>query len=527
MRSLNGIGASPIPTPDIEKILTIQKRNWLIMRSRKAKPKRKPAPMRAGAEMLIRPRLQVLTDAQKETLFLSAMEVLQSTGVRVDHDEGLELLAGAGARVGKDRRVYISSNLVEEALVKAPRQITFYDRLGNRALSLGGTEVHYSSQIDSMFFFDPFTRERRALKRSDTRLGAIVCDALPNIGLISPSAPYSDVPSQLGYTIAHKEILQHSTKPLMHGMLDLESLKEVAEMAALVRGGWDELARRPYYLHYAEPFSPLTHTVEGVDKLLYCVEKGIPVIYTPMTMGGSSGPVTGAGNLVSLMAESLGGFVMAQLKRPGAPVVFGGVPTIMDMSNMISSYGAPEMHLWSAAMTEMAQYLHLPVMSTAGCTDSVTFDQQAAAESAISCLMAALSGANLVHDVGFMEAAASASLELIVATDEFIGMIKTIMGGMEISPETLALDVIDKVGSDGNYMGEDHTANHFREHFRPSLMTRHDHAQWVAEGKLTMGDRANARVCQLIEDHKPVPMDPELVAELDKMEKLWWKRVEE
>ncbi|MCP4424462.1 MAG: trimethylamine methyltransferase [Chloroflexi bacterium] len=478
--------------------------------------------MRSGTSSLITPRLQILSEDQKETLFLSALEVLQSTGVRVDHDEGLELLAGAGARVGKDRRVYIGSNLVEDALVKAPRQITFYDRLGDRAFSLGGTEVHYASQIDSLFFFDPFTGHRRPLLRTDTRLGAIVCDALPNIDMISPSAPYDNVPSQLGYTIGHKEILLNSTKPIMHGMLDLASLKDVAEMAALVRGGWDELARRPYYLHYAEPFSPLTHSVDGTGKLLYCVEKGIPVIYTPMTMSGSSAPVTGAGNLVSLMAESLGGFVMAQLKRPGAPVVFGGVPTIMDMTNMISSYGAPEMHLWSAVMCEMAQYLHLPVMSTAGCTDSVTFDQQAAAESAISCLMAALSGANLVHDVGFMEAAASASLELIVATDEFIGMIRAIMGGIEISPETLALNVIDQVGPSNDYMAEDHTARHFREHWQPSLMTRHSYEQWVAEGKLTMGDKANARVRQLIREHEPTPMDPALVAELDKMEELWW-----
>ncbi len=483
--------------------------------------------MRPGAATLITPRLQILSDDQKETLFLSALEILQSTGVRVDNDEGLELLAGAGACIGKNRRVYIGSNLVEDALVKAPRQITFYDRLGERALRLGGTEVYYASQIDSLFFFDPFTRDRRPLVRSDTRLGAVVCDALPNIAMISPSAPYDDVPGELGYTIGHKEILLNSTKPLMHGMLDLASLKDVAEMAALVRGGWDELARRPYYLHYAEPFSPLTHSVDGVAKLLYCVERGIPVIYTPMTMSGSSAPVTAAGTLVSLMAESLGGFVMAQLKRPGAPVVFGGVPTIMDMSSMISSYGAPEMHLWSAAMSEMAQYLHLPVMSTAGCTDAVTFDQQAAAESAISCLMAALSGANLVHNIGFMEAAASASLELIVATDEFIGMIRTIMGGVEISPETLALDMIDQVGPSGNYMGEQHTVRHFREHWQPSLMTRHSYDQWVAEGKLTMGDKANARVLQIIKEHKPEPVPPELVAELDKMEKLWWKRVGE
>ncbi len=247
----------------------------------------------------------------------------------------------------------------------------------------------------------------------------------------------------------------------MHGTGDFDSLVAVAEMAAVVAGGWEELARRPYYVHYAEPFSPLTHTDEGVAKLLYCVEKGIPVIYTPMTLAGSTAPVTGAGNLVACMAESLSGLVMAQLKRRGAPVIFGGVPTIIDMSTTLVSYGAPEMSLWSAALAEMAQYLHVPVFSTAGCTDAVAFDQQAAAESAISCLMAALSGANLVHDVGFTEAANSASLELIAATDEFIGMVDTIMNGIEVSPETLALDVMEAVGAGGSYFGEAHTARPF------------------------------------------------------------------
>jgi len=182
-----------------------------------------------------------------------------------------------------------------------------------------------------------------------------------------------------------------------------------------VAGGWEALARRPYYVHYAEPFSPFMHTDEGIAKLLFCVEHGIPVIYTSMTLAGSSAPVTAAGNLVACMAESLSGLVIAQLKRRGAPFIFGGVPTIMDMKSMLVSYGAPELSLWAAALTEMAHYLHLPMFSTAGCTDAVDFDQQAAAESSISCLMAALSGANLVHDVGFTEAANSASLELIVA----------------------------------------------------------------------------------------------------------------
>jgi len=490
--------------------------------------------MRTGSTALMTPRLQVFAGDQKETLFLRILEVLERIGVQVDNDEGLELLNGAGARIGSKRRVFIPSYLVEDALAAAPRQITIYNRLGQPVVHLEDRQVAFCSQVDSTYFFDPFEYEpnkpldhnRRLCVRADARLGAVLCDALPRIDMVSFSSLYHDVPAQIAIRVGHKDTIANCTKPLMHGTSDFASLVAVAEMAAVVAGDWEELARRPYYVHYAEPFSPLTHTDEGVAKLLYCVEKGIPVIYTPMTLAGSSAPVTGAGNLVACMAESISGLVMAQLKRRGAPVIFGGVPTVIDMSTTLVSYGAPEMSLWSAALAEMAQYLHVPVFSTSGCTDAVAFDQQAAAESAMSCLLAALSGANLVHDVGFTEAANSASLELIAATDEFIGMVSTILKGIEVSPETLALDVMEAVGAGGSYFGEKHTAGHFRANWFAKLFNRGNYEQWMAAGGLSLGDRANRRVRQILHEHQPEPLPPEVQAELDKIEDFWWREVE-
>ncbi|OQY31035.1 MAG: hypothetical protein B6243_09120 [Anaerolineaceae bacterium 4572_5.2] len=429
--------------------------------------------VKAGVTTLITPRLQVLAEDQKETLFLNILEILERTGVRVNNDEGLELLSGAGARVGPDRRVHIPSFMVEDAIASAPRRIAIYNRNGERAVLLEDRRTYFASQIDSTYFFDPFDGSRRLCAREDVPLGAKLCDALPNIDLVSFSSLYSDVPGEIAIQIGHKDAVLNGTKPLLHGTGDLAGLKAAAEVASIVAGGWDELARKPYYIHYAEPLSPMTHTEDGVAKLLYCVERGIPVIYTPMTLAGSSAPVTGAGNLVACMAESLSGLVMAQLKQRGAPVIFGGVPTIIDMASTLVSYGAPEMSLWASALAEMGHYFHLPVFSTAGCTDAVTFDQQAAAESAMSCLMAALSGANLVHDVGFMEAANSASLEMIVASDEYISMIRTIMGQQA--------------------------------------------------GGLTLGEKANQRVQQILEEHEASPLTPEVVAELNALEARWWK----
>jgi trimethylamine--corrinoid protein Co-methyltransferase len=481
--------------------------------------------MKTDSTTLATPRLHVLTEDQKERLFLNVLDVLERIGVRVDNNEGLDLLDGAGARIGSKKNVCFPPFLVKDALGSAPPCITIYDRLGEPAVRLEDRRVSFCSQTDSTFFFDPFDRARRACVRADARLGAVLCDALPNIDMVSFSSLYSDVPGQIAIRIGHKDTVMNCTKPLMHGTGDFASLMAVAEMAAVVAGGWDELAQRPYYVHYAEPLSPLTHTDEGVAKLLFCVEHGIPVIYTPMTLAGSTAPVTAAGNLVACMAESLSGLVLAQLKRRGAPIIFGGVPTLIDMSTTLVSYGAPEMSLWSSALTEMAHYLHLPVFSTAGCTDAVAFDQQAAAESAISCLMATLCGANLVHDVGFTEAANSASLELIVATDEFIGMIGAIINGFEITPETLALDIMEQVGPRGSFLGERHTVQHFRKNWFPKLMNRGNYEQWTAAGGLSLGDKANQRVRNLLRKHETATLSPDVAGELDRLEERWWREV--
>ena len=471
------------------------------------------------------PRITILSEEQKKILFQSVLEVYETTGIQVDNREGLELLRGAGARVGEKNRVHIPAFVVEDALKTAAHSVSLYNRLGEKTVVLEGRRSYFASQVDSTYFFDPFDRVRRRSVRADARLGAVVCDALPHIDLVSFSSLYSDVPAPIALRLGHKDTVTNCTKPIMHGTAELGSLKAIAEMAAVVKGGWDELRQKPYYIHYVEPLSPQVHTDVGVAKLLFCVEHGIPVIYSPMTVGGGSAPVTGAGNLVACMAESLIGVVLAQQIRPGAPVLFGGVPTVIDMTSGMVSYGAPELNLWSAALTEMAHYLGLPVFSTAGCTDAVIFDQQAAVESAMSCLMAALSGANLIHDVGFTESANSASLELIAATDEFIDFIGAMVKGIDVTEESLALKAIDQAGPGGMFLTEEHTMRNFRKNWFPSMMNRQNFDGWAAGGSLSLEEKANRRVRGILEGHQPEPLADDVAAELEKMEKSWLKEV--
>jgi len=228
-------------------------------------------------------------------------------------------------------------------------------------------------------------------------------------------------------------------------------------------------------------------------------------------LSGATAPVTLAGCLALANAESLTGLVMAQLKREGAPFIYGGGVLPMDMRTSIVAYGAPELQLAGAALADMAHFYTLPRFSGAGASDSKILDQQAMIEGTLSTLMQALCGANLVHDVGYLESGLTSSYEMVAAIDEVISMVKYIMSGVEINEETLALDVIDRVGPGGNFIDDKHTLRHFRGGWFPRLLDRKNYAAWASDGKQTMGDRLNKRVKEILAEHVPEPLPSETV----------------
>lgn len=261
----------------------------------------------------------------------------------------------------------------------------------------------------------------------------------------------------------------------------------------------------------SKPSSPLSNTRAALEKLLFCAEKGIPAIYTPCTIAGATAPATMAGILAQDLAECLVGIVIAQLKRKGTPIIIGGVQSILDMATMIYSYGAPELSLLSAASTDIAKWLRLPMFSTAGCSDAKILDEQAAIESTMSIVVAAFSGANLIHDVGYLEAGLAGSYDMLVMSDETIGMAKRILRGVTVDEETLALDVIHRVGPGGDFLADDHTLKHFKEEFWfPSLIDRKRRDEWEAGGNMDHAQRVRKKVIDLIENYHPVPIQSDV-----------------
>jgi trimethylamine--corrinoid protein Co-methyltransferase len=291
-------------------------------------------------------------------------------------------------------------------------------------------------------------------------------------------------------------------------------------MAAEVAGGLEALQARPFLLAYPEPISPLVYPDEVVDRIFISADLFMPQIPGPSVQFGATGPVTLAGAIAQVVAESLMGVVLAQLRRPGAPCVLGANLATFDMSTAQLTLASPEMSLALAGQAEVAQALGLPTWGLAGSTDSKLLDAQAGMESAFSILAQGLAGLNLIHDVGYMDMAMVCSTEMLVLGNEAIGMAKRFIRGIQVNAETLARDVIEKVGPGGHYLQEDHTYHHFRQElWRPSISTRQDYSLWQADGAKDMEQRIGEKLVEIKETHEVPSLPDEVLAALERVKR--------
>jgi trimethylamine--corrinoid protein Co-methyltransferase len=211
-------------------------------------------------------------------------------------------------------------------------------------------------------------------------------------------------------------------------------------------------------------------------------------------------PITVAGALALGNAGQLAGLVLSQIKREGSPFLRskpGGDG--MDMRSMVSLYAAPDGGPFG---WDLARHYGIPTFGAAGCSDAKVFDAQAAAEAALTLFDNTVSGANLIHDIGYLDCAMTGSLELVAFCDEIIGWLRRYLRKLEISEETLALDLIHEIGPDGHFVETRHTLRHVREDWRPTLLDRSNYQRWAAAGATTLQQRAKPKVLEIIENHR-------------------------
>lgn len=465
------------------------------------------------------PNFSVLSQDQVFEIHRASLEVLEKTGYKILSKNAINLLKKAGARV-EGEIVKTPQHIVEECLRLAPKGFILYDREGNRALELEGRKSYFGTSTASPNTRDAVTYEVHPTRVEDIARGAFIADALPNIDWVMPMGSSQDVPALVAELYEFEAVVTHTKKPIVFIAYSPRGHQMVYEMAAQVAGGIDRLRERPFLVAYPEPITPLVYPQEVAEKLLYTAELGMPVIGGPADQAGATSPVTLAGTLVLMNAESLMGLVLSQLKGPGTPYILGGVPSVIDMATGGPSVGAPELSLMTAAYGDVARFYGLPTWGTAGCSDAKILDPEAGIESAFSCLAQALGGINLIHDVGYLDSGMVCSAEMLVLGDEVIGMVKRFLQGIEVNAETLAREVIETVGPGGNFLQEDHTYRYFRkEHWIPSLMARQKYDTWEEQGRKTMGDRIQEKIQHILETHKVSPLADSVLKELDRLKK--------
>ena len=455
------------------------------------------------------PQFAVLSDSQLQSLHLAALETLRRTGIRFFHAGALEMLKAAGAFVSDGNLVKFPAALVEDALAAVPGRIVLCDRDGAPAIFLEGTKTWFGTGSDCLNLLDPETGEHRSFTQADLIAGYHLCDALPNISFVMSIGIPADAPAHAAYDAQMALMLEHTTKPLVFVTNDRASCQRAIDMAAAVAGGHEALTEQAHILLYSEPSSPLKQSETAVDKLLLMADYRLPVVHSPGPQIGATAPITMAGGLVMSLAEILSSIVVHQLRRPGAPFVFGAGLHHIDMGSMQICYASPEFQLTKAAVAQLGRYYGIPTWGYAGCSDAKVMDEQAAVEATLSVMMAKLTGANLIHDVGYMESGLTASYEMIVLTDELVAMTDHLMKGIEVSDQTLLIDELDRVGPGGQFLDTDETRAHYRDFWFPRLLDRRIRPNWLAAGGTTLGGRLNAKVKRIIKDHKPKPLAAE------------------
>jgi trimethylamine--corrinoid protein Co-methyltransferase len=453
----------------------------------------------------------MLSKDQLQALFDGVLHVLENIGLDVHHDEARDILKQAGAWV-EGIRVNIPSYLVKRSLAMAPRSFTVFARDGNpnHDIHIGPGRAYFGPGPTPPNFIDVETQERRPFIKDDARIVATVVDALPNIDFCESLGTISDVHPDLAASYEFAEMFPNTSKPIVAWSYGWDDSEDIHKIAAAEAGGQEAFEKRPNYIHYCEPLSPLVSTFEAVDKLIFAARHRVPLIFTPCPLAGGTAPMTAAGIIIQAAAESWMGLTLAQAIQPGLPFFMGGVLSVMDMNAMILSYGAPELSLMMAGITELAHFAGIPLWQTGGCTDSKTLDEQAALEGSMSCFFSALSGGDLCHDVGYTESGITGSILQTAMMDEAIGYSRRITRGIEVNEDTLATDVIHKVGPNGHYLYEKHTLRHFKSEFwYPNLCDRRSYEDWEKRGGTTLRERVIARVHDILSSHKPSAVKPE------------------
>lgn len=446
-----------------------------------------------------------LTDEAVQTIHDASIRVLEKTGFTYESglEDTLAMLEKAGATVDRENtRIFFPKDLITDLAANAPERVVLYSRDGKNDLDLTEHRVYLGTGGAAIKILDLQTGKARPSTLNDLyQLGRLV-DRLDNIHFfLRPCVP-TDIPGSAYDINVFYTALKATGKHVMAGVNDVEGFQKVLELAAMVAGGVKKLQESPFISVITSfAISPLKLCTQSTRIMQEAVRHRIPVALSCAPMAGSTSPITMAGTLAQVHAEQLVGIAICQLTNTGAPILYGGIPGMANLTNMGYLGGAVECGMMNAAIHQLANHINVPNYNSSGLSDAKIPDAQAGWEKAVTTLLVAMSGSNYVHHAaGMLESMLTVAYEQFVIDDEIIGMCCKVLKGIDVDAEHLALDTIASVGPGGNFMTADHTIAHMRkEYFNGNGVTdRKTRDTWVKEGEIDTWSRARKMVKEML-----------------------------
>jgi len=463
--------------------------------------------------------LQFLTKSQVESLHEAILSVLWETGVRIEWRPALEVYAGAGCRVDFERQlVQIPERVLEQALKTAPAAFSLYGSSPTDEIHVTLDDIYTIAGSSALNVLDLAGRHRPATLQDLADFTRLI-DALENADIMHAMVVPQDIP-QAGFDrVLLATVLKNSSKHYYSQGLGGASVREQVEIAAVVQGSTQAVMQQPCFSMVVCLVSPLVHPAERVQEIMECARFGIPLWLEATNMMGATAPITVAGALVEHSANVLASLVLAQLVRPGLPCIFSVASGGFNMRTGSYVSASPEMVQLHCATAQMAHFYGLPFHGGGG-LDACLPDAQAGYERTLQALPMTLAGVNFFClAFGMMNQLLTSSFEQAIIDNEIFSAVFRLAEGIQVTPETIALDQIRKAGPGGQFLNQAYTLHNYRrEQWQPELTNRLEWQQWQkTTGGKDMRQRANDMAHKVLSEHTPRRLSPAQEGEIDRM----------
>ncbi len=458
----------------------------------------------------MRPTLNVISDELIQKILGEAKRIMAETGMEIRGEDLRNRLLDHGLQTDDKGRVLFPPDVVDKAIESTPKSFTLFDRDGNPYTEIGGNNVHYVPGSSGLKIQDHRTGETRLSDSTDFIEYARICDGLEHIAYLATAfSTNKDIESQVSDAWRQYMTLTTSKKPVVTGAFSEHGVPRMVDMQQLFRSDRDDLIAKPMSIFTITATGNFRYGEDSCQNLLDCVEAGIPIEVVPVTLMGLIAPVTLVGSLVFHCVDVLTGLTMAQIVRPGAPVLFGGAPATFHMKAASSPMAAIEAQHLNVAYVAIAKSLGLPTQAYMALSDGKFLDAQGGGETFSSALLAAIAGVNSVSGPGMLDFVLTFSLPKLVFDNEVCGQCLHFVRELE---------VLDDLPTDqlvADLMAEDHliTSPHTLEQWPKELyltdpvIDRANRETWEETGSKTLWDRACEQVDERLAKYTPIETD--------------------